>query len=203
MIWKLLGALSGATLVGVWWLLVLEHPALQPLEAAAAGGVTPMEEKVGPQLEGRDPKGPIVPLAASRQPPAPEPTLDVPLEPDGPAPAPEPAAQTEPAPSRRALEEPSPPAVARLDAESAPLAAIAAGAKAEPLWHPLWSPFRSQASAQGFADHLSRLSGRHLRVEHRGPGRYRVQLAYRDAADLQLGLDRIAEVSGLSPEAPP
>ena len=81
MIWKLLGALSGATLVGVWWLLVLEHPALQPLEAAAAGGVTPMEEKVGPQLEGRDPEGPIVPLAASRQPPAPEPTLDVPLEP--------------------------------------------------------------------------------------------------------------------------
>ena len=194
---------SGATLVGVWWLMVLEHPALQPLETAAAGGVTPVEEKVGPQLEGRDPEGPSIPLAASRQPPALAPSPASPTGPEDPVLVPETAVQADPAPSQNASEATFPLAVARLDAEPAPVAVLGPGAKAEPLWHPLWTPFRSQASAQGFADHLSRTSGRHLRVEHQGPGRYRVQLAYRDAADLRLGLDHIAEVSGLSPEAPP
>jgi hypothetical protein len=82
------------------------------------------------------------------------------------------------------------------------MVATTAGTTAEPSWHPLWNPFRSRASAQGFADHLSRLSGRRLSVEHQGPGQYRVLLAYRDETDLRLGLALIEEVSGLSPEAP-
>ena len=194
-IWRLLGTFSGATLVGLWWLLVLEQPALQP-PSAAAGNVIQSEETIGPQSADLDLEGPTRPPAvASRHAPA-----DPANAPPGPEP--EPAMPAEPIPIGDASEPALPPAGLQRD-DATPPAATTASALAEPHWHPLWTPFRSQASAQGFAEHLGRLSGRRLTVERIGPGQYRVRLAYQDAADLQLGLARIAEVSGLSPEAPP
>lgn len=67
----------------------------------------------------------------------------------------------------------------------------------EASWYPLWSPFRSELSAQGFADRLAALSGRSLRVAEEGPSRYRVQLAYSSADDLHAALLTISKAVGL------
>jgi hypothetical protein len=202
MIWKLLGALSGAALVGLWWLLVLEHPVLQP--PAAADGPTRVEATVGPQPAGLDPEDPSVPRASvGPPPPAVEPSPQGSVLSADPLPVTLAAAPTESPQNQAPSESASPPTVPRFDAQPTPMVAATSGTAAGPSWHPLWNPFRSRASAQGFADHLSRLSDRRLRVEHQGPGQYRVLLAYRDETDLRLGLAMIEEVSGLSPEAPP
>ncbi len=203
MIWKLLGALSGAALVGLWWLLVLEHPVLQT-PSATAEGLTGVEETVAPQPMGRNLEGPRLPPAGtSSQPPAPQPSSQVPVESADPPAVGAAPAQAGPTPNQDAPESSSPPGFPRLVAESTPVVATTARSIAEPSWHPLWNPFRSRISAQGFADHLSRLSGRRFSVEHEGPGQYRVHLAYQDATDLQLGLALVEAVSGLSPEVPP
>ena len=51
----------------------------------------------------------------------------------------------------------------------------------EPVaWQPVWRAFRSELSAQGFADHLQRLTGQEYRVRRASPWSYQVELAYVD-----------------------
>ena len=66
-----------------------------------------------------------------------------------------------------------------------------------PEWYPVWDGFRSEISAKGFSNQLARQSGRELRVERVGTGRYQVQMRYQNEDDLQMGLQQIGIKTGL------
>ncbi|MCW8887211.1 MAG: hypothetical protein OQK12_18440 [Motiliproteus sp.] len=67
----------------------------------------------------------------------------------------------------------------------------------ESNWYPVWDGFRSEISAKGFSHQLAKQSGRELRVERIGRGRYQVQMRFQDEQDLQQGLQQIGMKTGL------
>ena len=62
---------------------------------------------------------------------------------------------------------------------------------------PVWAPFRSQMSASGFAERLSRSLDHTFAVERRGPGRYQVVFHYADEDQRQALLAEASALTGL------
>lgn len=61
----------------------------------------------------------------------------------------------------------------------------------------VWVPFRSEMSANGFAERLSAALDHSFDVERRGPGRYEVVFDYRDEPERDAVLSEAAQVTGL------
>ncbi len=128
------------------------------------------------------------------------------------------------APVAPPVEPPAAPPVARVEADAAPAAdTTAAEPAAQPILRapdppfdaagpqqravaarqpgnasaPVWEPFRSEMSAVGFADRLTRSLDHPFLVERRGPGRYQVVFGYRDEAERTTLLQDAAAVTGL------
>ena len=64
-------------------------------------------------------------------------------------------------------------------------------------WHLFWSPFASEASAEGFAARIERLTGVVTRVTEQTEGGYVVGFAYRDVDERRMYLDLIEAGTGL------
>ena len=95
--------------------------------------------------------------------------------------APEPAVAESPEPSRRD-------------------AAYTAKPAAAIEWHSFWAPFRSELAADGFVARLQAVTGLDFRVVRQQAGRYEVEVAYSDAAELERHLQSIAGATGLRPD---
>lgn len=65
-------------------------------------------------------------------------------------------------------------------------------------WQPVWRPFRSEISANGFAEHLARLTRQDYRVRRVRAWAYRVEFAYDQDAERTETLRQIEEKTGLS-----
>ena len=66
------------------------------------------------------------------------------------------------------------------------------------LWLAFFTPFRSEASAQGFAQHLESATGRRFRVTRAGPGDYRVEFRMVADDDEAQRIEEIEAASGLA-----
>jgi hypothetical protein len=71
-----------------------------------------------------------------------------------------------------------------------------ATAIAEPGWQAVWKTFRSEVSAQGFADHLKRTYEAEYRIRQLAPWRYRVEIAYDEDRPLTTILDAFRDDTG-------
>ncbi len=61
-----------------------------------------------------------------------------------------------------------------------------------------WRPFRSEFSADGFAERLQQATGMDFRVMRIAPGRYEVAFAYLDEEQRRSRLTQIAAATGLA-----
>ncbi len=111
--------------------------------------------------------------------------------------------QAQPRPALETGPSPLPPSlpVPQIEPDGAP-AGIAPMAETapEPIpphWHVFWNPFRSEFSANGFAERLQQSTGMDFRVTRAGPGRYEVAFAYLDEEQRQSRLTRISAATGL------
>ncbi len=68
----------------------------------------------------------------------------------------------------------------------------------QPRWHVFWRPFRSEFSANGFAERLQQATGMDFRVMRIAPGRYEVAFAYLDEEQRRSRLAQIAAATGLA-----
>ena len=59
-----------------------------------------------------------------------------------------------------------------------------------------WMPFRSETSASGFADKLSRQLGRDFLVVKKGPGHYEVGFHYQSGQEREKVLDYVESLTG-------
>ncbi len=172
---RLMGFLFGSATVLVALLVFADVPALAPYRQVVEDSVSLLLHRL------RNAPGSRVSLEA--QPPAPK---TGPSHLPTPPPEPQARSDTAPAGSRPVAEtspEPTPP---RLDMPPP-----------QPRWHVFWNPFRSEFSANGFAERLQQATGMDFRVTRVGPGRYEVAFAYVDEAQRQSGLTRIAAATGL------
>ena len=71
----------------------------------------------------------------------------------------------------------------------------------EPEWYEFWTPFSSDIAARGFVNRLESVTGLDYRVTRVATGRYQVEFAYRDPADLDASLSQIAAATGLDVSA--
>jgi hypothetical protein len=67
----------------------------------------------------------------------------------------------------------------------------------EPGWQGVWKTFRSEVSAQGFADHLRHSYQAESRIRQVAPWQYRVEIAYDDNRQLSAILDAFRDDTGL------
>ena len=173
---RLMGFLFGSAAVLVALLVFAEVPALTPYRQF-------VEESVSLLLH-RLRTAPGRPVSLQAQP---RPALETGASP---VPAAPPAPQVEPdaAPARiaRVAETAPEPAPPRRDL-----------APPRPRWHVFWNPFRSEFSANGFAERLQQSTGMDFRVTRAGPGRYEVAFAYLDEDQRQSRLTRISAATGL------
>lgn len=79
---------------------------------------------------------------------------------------------------------------------TAPPAARSTAAIATPGWQAVWKTFRSEISAQGFADHLRHTYRAEYRIRQEAPWRYRVEIAYADHRQLSAVLDAFRDDTG-------
>lgn len=70
-------------------------------------------------------------------------------------------------------------------------------AAVEPEWHEFWTPFSSEIAARGFVNRLESVTGLDYRVTRVRTGRYQVEFAYGDPAELDAHLLQIAAATGL------
>ena len=70
-------------------------------------------------------------------------------------------------------------------------------AAAEPEWHEFWTPFSSEIAARGFVNRLESVTGLDYRVNRVQSGRYQVEFAYGNPAELDHHLAQIAAATGL------
>ena len=78
----------------------------------------------------------------------------------------------------------------------------ASGSKTKPndsvtLWHAVWNPFRSELSASGFADRLTRLTDGEYRVRRVSVGAYQVEVSYDPDTGVGDTLMQIQMMTGL------
>ena len=73
----------------------------------------------------------------------------------------------------------------------------------ESNWEPVWWAFRSEISANGFADYLKHLTGREYRVRRTSPWSYQVELSYVDEGQRDAVLREIQSKTGLGLSEPP
>ena len=173
---RLTGFLFGSAAVLVALLVFADVPALAPYRHFVQEGASlllhRLETAPGPRNTAEAQPQPV-PKIEARLPPPPVPKPRASLDTAPLASAPVAKTSPEPAPPR--LEMPPP----------------------EPRWHVFWNPFRSEFSANGFAERLQQSTGMDFRVTRVGPGRYEVAFAYEDEAQRQSGLTRIAAATGL------
>lgn len=73
----------------------------------------------------------------------------------------------------------------------------AAPSPVETLWYSFWNPFRSKIAAEGFVSQLERVTGLDYRIVKVRTGVYEVAFPYRDEAERQSKISRIAAATGL------
>lgn len=81
--------------------------------------------------------------------------------------------------------------------QAASLADASGPASEKQQWQPVWQAFRSALSANGFADHLQRLTGQQYRVRRTSAWAYQVELAYVDGRRRDAVLYEIQTKTGL------
>jgi len=173
---RLMGFLFGSAAVLVALLVFAEVPALAPYRQFVEQSVSLLLHRL------RTAPGSRVSLQAQPQPaPKTEPSPQ-------PPPPPEPQARPEPTPARSGPVARTPPEPAPPRQETPP---------PQPRWHVFWNPFRSEFSANGFAERLQQSTGMDFRVTRAGPGRYEVAFAYLDEDQRQSRLTRISAATGL------
>ena len=59
-----------------------------------------------------------------------------------------------------------------------------------------WMPFRSEASARGFAEQLSRQLGVDMQIHKSGPGHYEVGFEYDSVSERELRLQQLEAITG-------
>ncbi len=119
-----------------------------------------------------------VEVVAAPEPPAPEPLEVIELFPEETTPAEEDILEiTEVIPEPEPVPEVSVPAV-------------------EPTFQTAWMPFRSEKSASGFADKLSRQLARDFHVVRLGPGKYQVGFTFVSFDDRDEVLRTIENITG-------
>lgn len=67
------------------------------------------------------------------------------------------------------------------------------------IFHEIWQPFRSEASASGFADYLTRQTGQDFIVEKTAPGEYQVGFFSEGEADRASVLEAIRHLVNYQP----
>ncbi len=65
-------------------------------------------------------------------------------------------------------------------------------------WQSIWKPFHREASAQGFAAHLSELTGLTIDVRNQMPGEYVIGFTYQDQLERQSRIEVIETRTGLA-----
>ncbi len=75
--------------------------------------------------------------------------------------------------------------------------AAGTGFAADGNWFAFWTPFRSRASADGFARHLTESTGQDIQVLRLGPGEYRVAFFHQGEDERQRHLAQLESASGL------
>jgi len=75
--------------------------------------------------------------------------------------------------------------------------AAGAGLAVDGNWFAFWTPFRSRASADGFARHLTESTGQDIQVLRLGPGEYRVAFFHQGEEERQRHLAQLESASGL------
>jgi hypothetical protein len=75
--------------------------------------------------------------------------------------------------------------------------AAGTGLAAAGNWFAFWTPFRSRASADGFARHLTESTGQDIQVLRLGPGEYRVAFFHQGEEERQRHLAQLESASGL------
>ncbi len=173
---RLMGFLFGSAVALVALLTFTDLPALAPYRQ-------PVVESVSMLLEGLE-KAPAPGDPSVASPPlAPTTTHQVVKPPARPS-LPVPAVELTGTAPRQA-----PPNAAALPGPPSP--------PPEPRWHVFWNHFRSEFSANGFAERLAQATGLDFRVLRVGSGRYEVAFAYLNERERQSRLDRIAAATGL------
>ncbi len=173
---RLMGFLFGSAAVLVALLVFAEVPALAPYRQFVEESVSLLLHRL------RNAPGSRISLQAQPQ-PAPETG-------PSPPPTPPPAAPVEPGTTPKGTAP-----VAETPPEPAPPRLVTA--PTQPRWHVFWNPFRSEFSANGFAERLQQSTGMDFRVTRAGPGRYEVAFAYLDEEQRQSRLTRISAATGL------
>ncbi len=173
---RLMGFLFGSAAVLVALLVFAEVPALAPYRQFVEESVSLLLHRL------RNAPGSRISLQAQPQ-PAPK-SGPSPL----PTPPPEPRARPVTAPGGRGPVAETPPEPAPPPLNIPP---------PQPRWHVFWNPFRSEFSANGFAERLQQSTGMDFRVTRVGPGRYEVAFAYLDEEQRQSRLTRISAATGL------
>ncbi|MEZ5557591.1 MAG: hypothetical protein R3E86_03490 [Pseudomonadales bacterium] len=99
-----------------------------------------------------------------------------------------------------AVDEDSDPGI-QADTEAAATTALVVAPTPDPATNDatVWGPFRSQRSALGFAEHLSRSLDHAFEVSRRGPGRYEVYFDYATDAERDALLQQIGQLTGARP----
>lgn len=174
---RLMGFLFGSAVALLALLVFTDLPALAPHRQTVEQGVSLLLDQL------RSAPGKKASLEAKSPPvreSSPQPELRLPAtpreEPDMDVARNEPPAETPAEPVPPQLEIPPP----------------------EPRWHLVWNPFRSEFSANGFAERLAQATGMDFRVTRVRPGRYEVAFAYLDEEQRQSRLARISAATGLA-----
>lgn len=81
--------------------------------------------------------------------------------------------------------------------EDEPIPAQEPEQDADGNWFAFWTPFRSRASAEGFARHLTQATGQDIQVLRIGPGEYRVAFSHQGEEDRRRHLASLESASGL------
>ncbi len=173
---RLMGFLFGSAAVLVALLVFADVPALAPYRHFVEEGASMLLHRLrtapGSRASLEAPPQPA-PRSEPRPPPTPPPKPQA--GPDTARPGRETVAEAPPEPPPPRLEMPPP----------------------QPRWHVFWNPFRSEFSANGFAERLQQSTGMDFRVTRVGPGRYEVAFAYLDEAERESRLSRISAATGL------
>ncbi len=173
---RLMGFLFGSAAVLMALLVFADVPALAPYRQFVEESVSLLLHRLktapGSRVAVKAQPQPLLKTGPSAL-PTPPPTVSV--EPDTTSKATAPVAETPPEPAPPPLETPPP----------------------QPRWHVFWNPFRSEFSANGFAERLQQSTGMDFRVTRAGPGRYEVAFAYLDEDQRQSRLTRISAATGL------
>ena len=174
---RLMGFVFGSLVALLGLLMFTDLPALAPHRQTVEDGVSLLLDRLKSAPGSRN-------STEAKSPPPPRP-------------APQPIERGSP-PTQAKLEQEPPRSNPQAEQPAEPVPAKLPVPPPQPRWHVFWRPFRSEFSANGFAERLQQATGMDFRVTRAGPGRYEVAFAYLDEEQRRSRLTQISAATGLA-----